>query len=849
MELVFFWGEKYRNIENESFNFNPVFKFSFCHKKNKLEFKKIDVLNIFNDARNISNVTAIIGKNGSGKTTFMNALMDCYWVRTGEGQWNKEYIMVFYKETGEKEDQLGCFHIYSNIDKLNNLENTKYGFINKNEVYSALDSSEELVKKTGMIHYSNAFNGFEYKNGKRESYGNFFNIDMMHEIRKAAKVKREMQEIGIGNDPIVAFLEDETKKQLTIFTDNEQKRIIPFQVTNLYIHKINYSYMLEQYGYEQNKIEEWKKKFNNWIVQIRQTDDKKKVFLINFLKDISQDETNKKVKEKIEIFKIEIINLIHDENNKLDENLLENKFEQLLQEIGVKSRINSMFSTIKNLEFQQESRNAVCFCIEVIMHSLVRWIIPSTVGSGQAKEHYKLKKKLVEWEQEIEKFRSDINNEKYLNINSISSMLLELVKKTLAERFSCEQERELFNGYEDVIKFLLKSKIDSYDNERDGYIIDIKSEIEEVIQFYEAYQKTTYHVINYLEFEWGMSSGELAYFSLYARFYSLKKQIGPEVESLVVLIDEADLYFHPKWQQEFVKRVLNMLSIIYEEKKIQLIIATHSPIFLSDIPQGHIIYLGNEKIEQQTFAANIYNLYNSSFFFEENKNMGIIGDFANEKIKLVKNALHVLHDEITFVEWIEKAGKFILDSWTKEKIFPIGKETYGEKKAKQKRIINEIKKTFLCCSNYLLDFDDKKKKRNENINQYPNDNIHKEIVKIANTFSEKLVQENVKLKNICDFIENNKDVLLGFLYERQNSKETLRAMIEYQQIINIIGEKVIQNSLMELYDSVENKISKPYEDNSGIQAIVEDFEHLTSEQQKIFIKAIIKKNKISGENK
>ena len=99
------------------------------------------------------------------------------------------------------------------------------------------------------------------------------------------------------------------------------------------------------------------------------------------------------------------------------------------------------------------------------------------------------------------------------------------------------------------------------------------------------------------------------------------------------------MLLHPEWQQKYIKALINFFSIIYENKYIQLIISTHSPIFLSDIPKQNVIYLtenenGKAVVDDnakhnETFGANIYKLFNDAFFLKE----GSIGEFAEEKIK------------------------------------------------------------------------------------------------------------------------------------------------------------------------------------------------------------------------
>jgi ABC-type multidrug transport system ATPase subunit len=69
MELVYLWVEEYKNLKNQGFNFSPRFNCDFNQGTQELKItENKDYVSIF--PKNI-NITAIVGENGSGKTSIL----------------------------------------------------------------------------------------------------------------------------------------------------------------------------------------------------------------------------------------------------------------------------------------------------------------------------------------------------------------------------------------------------------------------------------------------------------------------------------------------------------------------------------------------------------------------------------------------------------------------------------------------------------------------------------------------------------------------------------------------------------------------------------------------------------
>lgn len=157
-----------------------------------------------------------------------------------------------------------------------------------------------------------------------------------------------------------------------------------------------------------------------------------------------------------------------------------------------------------------------------------------------------------------------------------------------------------------------------------------------------------------LDFAPAISSGEMAYMTLFGRLashfvYGRVDNLSRENKrDVVVFADEAETTLHPEWQRGLFWNLLWFFENFASEFRIHLIVASHSPVFLSDIPVGHCVFLERtagkdgdfthivDVLEKarglnftNTFAANIFDLYYLSFFLEE----GTIGKFASMKLK------------------------------------------------------------------------------------------------------------------------------------------------------------------------------------------------------------------------
>lgn len=152
-------------------------------------------------------------------------------------------------------------------------------------------------------------------------------------------------------------------------------------------------------------------------------------------------------------------------------------------------------------------------------------------------------------------------------------------------------------------------------------------------------------------FDWKYaSSGQKNQSNLYINLLNIVNAYkDTKTNELWVLLDEPDNAFHPDWKRRIIQDLLEICSNC--QINFQLLISTHSPIMLSDVPKQAAIFLKTvgEKEDDKTiekkkqidpeynsFGQQIYTLFNDAFFMEQ----GIIGAFADTKIGEVYKQLY-----------------------------------------------------------------------------------------------------------------------------------------------------------------------------------------------------------------
>ena len=210
-----------------------------------------------------------------------------------------------------------------------------------------------------------------------------------------------------------------------------------------------------------------------------------------------------------------------------------------------------------------------------------------------------------------------------------------------------------------VVGFLLHAC--TYNDNVDTLYIDLeqRSNTRKIRKMMELFQKPDFKMARYFDLQYSrditgrtqLSAGELDMLKLCSRLYdSISLRVARRHEPMapgLILIDEAENSYHPEWQRQFVDILLRFMNALYQrldkKNKFQIVLTTHSPILLSDIPRMCINYLerdeegkiGLSAMQPETFGANVFELYRHAFFMQD----GLVGAYAYNKIKEIRDAI------------------------------------------------------------------------------------------------------------------------------------------------------------------------------------------------------------------
>ena len=551
MELlyIYIWNDK-RNIKGCEYNLSPNYRFSFQPDTKTFYMEERTSLPNNWFGKNIHNVTAIVGKNGAGKTN----LIDCI-IKALCGQGGG---VIFFKYNNL---------IYTNIPEQLDIYKFSFNVVRIKRGGSPLNQeSTNNIKETLVTFYSPTID--RGLSNKHSHYSRFRDLSNSFFLRQPLS--------RLTNAPEYAHI-----SEVDIMQTNDIFRLLLF-----FIYSNEYKYSV----FESIKLPEY---FELKLLYYSDSEPQHPTYKV-----LSSDVPTEKFKARLKKFILTQIFLL--ERNYPESWDNETTFEEVLLSLnnGENYRPN-IFDTLCQLYDSGD-------------------IIYKEELTGLRKGYYEFKCKI--------------------RIGAIS--------------------QEFINALYCYYNFIPMAPYASF--------VTIESNV-----------SNAQVVINY-----GMSSGERAIYTFFSRLIgeifgkqgeihhaAINKIIHDnkyDGKTIIILLDEPDLQLHPEWQQKFIDMLLHLLWLYFPKVNFQIIITTHSPILLSDIPKSNVIFIDknfdgssrvcNEVDFNETFAANIHSLYNNSFFLD-----GIpIGCFAKRKLEELYNRINngVLSDNI--IEDIYRIGEPII---------------------------------------------------------------------------------------------------------------------------------------------------------------------------------------------
>jgi energy-coupling factor transporter ATP-binding protein EcfA2 len=576
LELVYLWVEDNLLIKGKEFNFGSKYIFSY-NEESRILSKKDNPNYIEGLYENNITISAIVGKNGSGKTELLKLIWNTISDKKYFCIYKIEDDYILFKDTSlsiKLPSNISC-ETKSNYPK--NLTNLFY----TNEAI-CLDDTETSKFISMECYLKNIID---------------MNSGFVEEIKEASHDEGTTYHQEAEGNAEEGLTQDE--KTETIFNGDSP---IPHIVDNL------------------NKIYTYSN-----IKEALHTKIFEQIFNLIYDANIKWFNDFKKP-NSLEIFR--------------NEYNYRNNFIYDIKDIGITDNLLvNFFSIIEwNINFGSDKNKKIT---DILKNYRV------ALSSNERKNILKQRKLFLE---EIEK--TDFEH-LIVHLTNMYKNLVELENKN----------PDLSIELNDVNKNLIKSFLKNY-----SFLLENIPKSDAILHF---------------SLEPKMSSGHFIIIQTFAMLYEKINKI--EDENILLLLDEVELFLHPDWQKKFLSLLISFLKSKFKNKNFHIILATHSPFLLSDIPKSNVVFLDDKEVKiEQTFGANIHTLLSDSFFMND----GLMGEFAKSKITEIKE----------FYQKVEEKKKSDFISLKKE---------YEKKKTKFEEIQSIIGEPFLkrVIKNYLDDLE------------------------------------------------------------------------------------------------------------------------------------------------
>ncbi len=589
IKIHYIWLKDCNCFHNQSFNFSTQYKFNYDSQTEELTVGEKNNEYIDNFFGENIDLTAVVGKNGTGKTTLLRFIQglrsgeliytECVIVCENNGKFcAAKYYRKDHQITCEQLKIKGC----ENIEKNMACEYIEHPYEKQRFIFSKDIRFVYLTEMFNMIQYADSLAGGD-------------DLSFASVLYSQTVYGEEEKHI---NNPVLRYIHRINDWQLEFLSNGRE-----------YVKQFNINFpsdIFVELSYDQNA-------FDDLYVRIKSGSKKA-------IKSSQDDELKVEARKYLNQFlnrskSADNVSLIEEYATAIFMNII-SSIQYVISMTKDEGKI--LFDTIDQVRVSSNSKNA--------------W---DTV--------YELLIKIKE------------NNDKY---DDLLNNRTEPVDKKI-DYISVDAGRYIeFMNYLDGF---LSGKNGKYKEMPLSSTITIPTDNMEVVHtFFNEYKKSV-RIVDFISFSWGLSSGETLLLNQFGKLmhllkkdrkdnYYLPEDVNSDTpaQNAVILLDEAEVAFHPEWQRiyfdaflEFVKK-----NISEQGTHVQIILATHSPIILSDIPKQNAVFLtkdDNNNItvfndNKETFAANIFSLYQNAFFMDESG----IGVFAEKRLCELIDKIHQL---------------------------------------------------------------------------------------------------------------------------------------------------------------------------------------------------------------
>lgn len=618
--------------------------FKYCTNTINISKKENYIKHFYGE--NINNFNLFIGKNASGKTTYLNKIIDS----------------IDYLE--------------SNMIKIININDKYVVFYDKK-----FKLNEELVVQN--------FNDIDCKDVELESY----------ELEDYLLLNPEIYEKYINNDSgysSIYFSNQFSMSSYLISRNMSEKVYFPYNIGIKYLLTFP-SDMLENNFKDKNFYMSESKLVNyyenylyynicNFISKNKLIID---LFKIDSIKKIAIT-SNQNFKNTSNVRKI-----ITDLGNENDNKKIYLDFIEKCKKINDKYKVFlvAMISTLYNgIEYLVYEGQHNTDCKLELKKTLFNWM--RQVQDKLSENNITLLKELLNI---YNTFLKKHKNEIYTP--SIENISINCIQKTIELiDFLDEQKNSYeFKNENNSIKFIVDISNLEFLNKFINYICDA---FENSISFF------TYKFYDIKNKMVSLSSGEEEILSMFSKIYKALQDmtttyakensyedVNKKLDTVLIFLDEPDIYLHPEWKRIFLSSFFEYIKEIFKEVNVQLIITTNSPILAGDVPRQDIIKFENKQIEEynnsleDTFAKNLLSLFKETFGMQS-----LLGNFSTKKINKVIEQIQKNNLDEQERNNIQKLINIIGEPVIKRKIQEIYDEKYNSGLTKEEiNIINNAK--------------------------------------------------------------------------------------------------------------------------------------------------------------